>query len=212
MSRRTIASFLVAAVVAASPACGGGGSDSPASDTQSGGNGATVSARGGATGSGGVQGIAGEANVEASLSDAQICAVLAAINDGLVAEAKMALQRSQNDDVIDFANSVASDHGKASDDLAALVKSKAIAPEDSKTSLTLAASSAVEVDNLGSVAATNFDAAYVSGQVSRHDTIIAVIENMLEGVDDDDLRDVLTSNADMIREHRSEAQSLATAL
>ena len=73
----------------------------------------------------------------AKLTDPQIAHIVVTADDLDIANAKQALQKSQNADVQRFAHRMIADHGSVNDQATALAKKLKITPEDNPTSKSL---------------------------------------------------------------------------
>ena len=97
-----------------------------------------------------------------------------------LASSKLALERTQNPDVRQFAQHMIEDHGKAAKDLSAAVKqseSTAALPE------TLDAKHADMVQELGETDGEDFDRKHVEMQIAAHDEAVRLFESYLDSDD-----------------------------
>jgi predicted outer membrane protein len=177
------------------------GSNSPSADTSTGG---MSSSSAGNTGSGG--------NAAEQLTEPQIFKVLDTIHSGKIAEAEMAGLRGSNADVLAFAESLITAHEQAAAEVTALEEQRAIVPMDSQASLTLAATSSVEVDNLTGAAAATFDETYLQGQIAAHARVVPLVSTLLGMAKDAALKDELKRLTMMSNQHHSRATVLLSGL
>jgi predicted outer membrane protein len=161
-------------------------------------------ATGGSLGSGGT----GETGATEALTDPQIFKVLETIHESRVAEAQAATARATNQDVVAYAKSVAGAHQGASAALAALEKQRSVTPADSTLSLTLAATSRVEVETLLGVATAEFDRAYLQAQITDQQKTLSAADDLLGMTRDSELKGRLNALKAQATEQRDRAMAL----
>lgn len=180
-------------------ACSGSSSPSASADMSTGGE----------VGSGGLTGTGTD---EERLTDAQIFKVLDTLHAGRVAEGEAATVRASSEQVLDYAKDMISAHQEAGAAVTALEKQRSLVPADSKLSLTLAATSRVEVENLAGAASVEFDRMYVQAQVTDHGKSISVVESLLGMTTDAQLKTSLTALKTLAKDHQSRAVTLLSSL
>lgn len=121
--------------------------------------------------------------------------------------AKLALQKSHNKDVKDFAQTVVDDHEKMVADLAKLASSKSVTLPDSKT---LAAS--FSEGKLKMYSGRHFDEAFVSKMVDDHKDAIATFQKESNQGSDTDVKDFASSGIPGLQKHLDAAQELQNKL
>jgi len=115
---------------------------------------------------------------------------------------KIALNKSQNDQVRDFAQRMVTDHGKANDELASLAKSKGIdAPKK------LDAEHEAMVKKLDAQSGAAFDADYARHMSSDHTKAIALFESASKSPDAD-LAAFAKKTLPTLKEHQQLANKL----
>lgn len=196
--------FATAAVVAC-----GGGDDGAGAGSSSGGSSGAIGA-GGSPGSS--KGGSGGDEDETTLNDAQIFKVVDTLHGGRIAEAKVAIARSNNPDVVAFATAVTEAHEQARAELAGLAKQRPITPADSKANRTRAAVSNVELGNLNATSSADFDAAYLQGQLADQERVVMLVASWLTMTGDGPLKAQLTALNKLTKDHQSQAKALLSAL
>jgi putative membrane protein len=130
--------------------------------------------------------------------------VALASQDGMteVQLGKMALMKSSNPDIKQFASKMVQDHSKANMQLAAIAKRQGI-PVATK----LDPAHAAMLKEMSGKSGADFDAAYTSDMLADHKKAIALFEN--EATDTDpDLASFAKSTLPVLREHQQMAQQL----
>jgi len=127
--------------------------------------------------------------------------------------AKLALQKSQNADVIAFANSMVNDHEAVNEQALALVKKLGVTPEDNDTSKSLAAAAEQKRAELSALEGADFDKAYAANEVAYHETVNGALEStLIPSASNAELKDLLTTGLKLFQGHQQHAEQLATAL
>lgn len=174
------------------------GSESPSGgETSTGGN----------LGSGGV----GDTDATETLSEAQIFKVLETIHASRVAEARTATTRATSENVLAYAKAVASAHEGAAAALTALEKQRSVTPADSTLSITLAATSSVEVETLLGVATAEFDKAYLQAQINDHNKTLSAMADLVGTASDAQLKSELNALKALATEQRDRAMMLLSS-
>ena len=97
---------------------------------------------------------------DAKPNDAQIAHIAYTADQIDINAAKLALQKSKNKDVRDFAENMARDHKAVNDQALALVKNLNVTPQDNDTSKALAKQAASKEAELKQLIGVAFDKAY----------------------------------------------------
>jgi predicted outer membrane protein len=180
-------------------ACGGSGSS-----TSSG-----YAATGGSFGAGG---LAGSGGAEEALSDAQIIKVVETIHVSRVAEAESAKARASDQKVLDYASALSDAHRDAGAAVSALEKKLSLTPTESKMSLTVAATSSVEVENLAGAASADFDRVYMQAQVTDHGKAQVAVDSLLGMTQNSDIKSSLTTLRAMAKDEHAQATMILSSL
>jgi putative membrane protein len=116
---------------------------------------------------------------------------------------KLALAKSQNADVRQFAERMVSDHGKANKQLATIAKGKNIAVPKA-----LDAEHAAMVTELKAKSGAEFDSSYAEHMRHAHDKTIELFEGEAESSEDADLAGFARDKLPTVREHKQLAERL----
>lgn len=113
------------------------------------------------------------------LSDPEIASVAVVANKGDIGFAKIAKQKSKNQEILKFAETMAKDHQAVIDQAVALVTKLKVTPKDNALSRKLTADAAKTRAMLLSKSAKSFDKAYINNEVGYHQAVISTVETVL---------------------------------
>jgi putative membrane protein len=127
-----------------------------------------------------------------------------------ITAAEQALKKSQNPDVIAFAELMARDHKAVNDQALALVEKLGVTPEDNATSQKLSADAAAKLKELDALEGAAFDAAYVQNEVSYHQAVNdALAKVLIPNAQNAELKALLETGLKLFTEHQQHAEHLA---
>lgn len=115
----------------------------------------------------------------AGLTDPQIAAIVVAANQVDIDAGKLALEKSENEEVKKFAQQMVTDHSAVNKAAVELVTRLNVTPEASDTSRGLTAGGAETRATLSGLEGAAFDRAYVDNEVAYHKAVISVLESQL---------------------------------
>ncbi len=121
--------------------------------------------------------------------------------------ANLALSKSQNEDVKQFAQMMITDHGKANDELKALAAQKKY---EFPTDVNLTQKALAE--NLSKLSATAFDREYVKAMVTDHEGAVNLFNNESRAGKDADLKTWALATLPALKTHLQQAQGLQAKL
>ena len=166
--------------------------------------------------SGASSGSAGAAGTGASATkpdDAQIAAIVMTANDGEISAAKLAESKGQNAKVKEYAREMIKEHTAMNQQGAALAKKKQMTPEESDVTKTMKDDSAKVATNLKSASGLAFDKAYIDSQVTDHEKVLMMIDNiLLPNAKDAELKAMLQKARPAVNMHLDHAKALQTAM
>ena len=113
------------------------------------------------------------------LSDAEIASVAVVANQIDIDYAKIAIDRSKNADVREFANTMIADHNAIIEMAVALVTKLGVTPKDNAVSQSLLEQSAETTKTLKAAKGKAFDKAYVDNEVAYHKAVIGAVKTVL---------------------------------
>ncbi|WP_426329801.1 DUF4142 domain-containing protein [Pedobacter sp. R-06] len=109
---------------------------------------------------------------------------------------KMALEKSSNPQVKEFATMMVKDHGMANTELMAIAKQKNITLPS-----TVDDEHKKKMDDLSKKSGADFDKAYVDAMVSGHKSTLKLMEDELRDAKDADLKAFATKTAPIVQSH-----------
>ncbi|MEO8962692.1 MAG: DUF4142 domain-containing protein [Ginsengibacter sp.] len=147
------------------------------------------------------------------LTDPEIASVAVTANQIDIDYAKIAEKRSKNTQVIDFAKTMAKDHGAVINQAVALVTKLGVTPKDNATSKSLNAQAVKTQKMLNSKSGKAFDKAYVDNEVAYHTAVIGAVENVLiPDATNKELHDLLVSAVPLFKAHLEHAKMIQKSL
>jgi putative membrane protein len=146
-------------------------------------------------------------------TDPQIAQVVQTANRIDIDQAKLALQKSKNPQVKEFANQMISDHTSLEKSVADLAKKLNVTPQDSDISKQLKQQAADETKKLKSLNGKAFDQEYVSHEVAFHQAVIdAATKTLIPNAKNAELKSALEGAAPLLQGHLQHAQQLQQSL
>jgi putative membrane protein len=146
-------------------------------------------------------------------SDPQIVGVVSAANQIDINEAKMALKKTKNDQVKQFAQQMIDDHTKLQksvDDLAKKLKVKA---EPSDISKSLHTADAAEMKKLRGLRGKAFDKEYIDHEVAYHQQVIdAASKVLIPNAQNAELKSALEGAAPLLQGHLDHAKQIQSSM
>jgi putative membrane protein len=117
---------------------------------------------------------------------------------------QLALEKSHNKEVRDFAQKLIDEHQKLAGDLAKLASSKGVTLPDSAT-----LASSFSEGRLKMLSGSHFDQGFLSKMVDDHNDAITTFQKEAANGADTDVKDFASTNVQSLKEHLSTAQELA---
>jgi putative membrane protein len=153
------------------------------------------------------------ANTPAKPTDPQI-AHIAYTADLIDVEAgKLALEKSQNNDVRAFAQRMIGDHTAVNDQALALVKKLNVTPEDNPTSQSLTKQAEATRTKLTGLTGAAFDKAYIDNEVAYHKTVNSALSTtLIPDAQNSELKSLLQNGLKVFQAHLEHAERLAQQL
>jgi putative membrane protein len=149
----------------------------------------------------------------AALNDAQIAHIAFTAGQIDIDAGKVALSKSKNPVVIDFANNMVKDHQAVNDQALALLKKLNVTPQDNDTSKSLVAAAAAKTKELSALSGDAFDKAYIANEVAYHQTVNGALQmTLIPGATNADLKALLMTGLKIFQGHQQHAEMLAAML
>jgi len=156
---------------------------------------------------------AAQTSAPARLTDAQIAAIVVTANQIDVENGELAIARSENPEVQEFAERMIADHKSVNQAAVELVTRLQVTPEETDTSRGLARSAAATRQNLASLSGAAFDKAYVDNEVAYHEAVIGLLDStLIPNAANEELKSTLVGVRPAFVAHLEHARSIQKAL
>jgi putative membrane protein len=150
---------------------------------------------------------------DAKPNDAQIAHIAYTADQMDIDAAKLALQKSKNKEVRDFAENMVRDHTAVNDQALALVKKLNVTPQDNDTSKALVKQAGTKQAELGKLDGAAFDKAYADNEVAYHKAVDNALETVLiPNASNPELKDLLETGLKIFQGHEQHAEQVAQSL
>jgi putative membrane protein len=145
-----------------------------------------------------------------SLSEGQIVKYLETVNHGEIADARMALRRSKDGDVKNFAKQMIKDHGASDKTMAGLARHLKLKPASSEPTTSLMSQAKTGDQELKAAKGADFNKAYIDAQAKMHGEVADTIQNQLvPAATSDELKSALSDTLSTVQDHEKMAQDLS---
>lgn len=146
-------------------------------------------------------------------SDPQIVGIVQTANRVDINQAKLAVRKSTNPQVKDFANQMISDHTNLEKSVSELATKLGAKEETSSTASQLKQQAAEENRKLSSLKGAEFDREYVSHEIAYHQAVIdAASKTLIPNAKNAELKSALQGAAPLLQGHLQHAQQLQQSL
>lgn len=146
-------------------------------------------------------------------TDAQIAMIVVVADTVDVDYGKLAVEKTSNQAVKEFAETMVRDHSAVNDKAIALAKKLGVTPEASDTSKSLKANGKKELANLKALKDAEFDKAYVNNEVSYHEAVISLLDKtLIPNTKNAELKSLLESGRPIFAAHLEHAKMLQASL
>lgn len=146
-------------------------------------------------------------------SDPQIVGIVQAANQIDISQARLALRKSENPQVKEFANQMISDHTNLQKSVDDLAKKLGVTAQPSDTSKQLKQQAADESKKLHGLHGKAFDQEYAAHEVAYHQAVIdAATKTLIPNAQNADLKSALQGAAPLLQGHLQHAQQLEQSL
>ncbi|KQW62079.1 hypothetical protein ASD02_20790 [Ensifer sp. Root1252] len=130
-----------------------------------------------------------------------------------VENAKLAISKSGNKDVVSFAEDMMRDHEAVNTQALDLVKKLKVTPEDNDTSKALSKAAGDERAKLATLDGASFDKAYVDNEVAYHKQVNGALETLLiPSASNAELKALLETGLKIFQGHQQHAEHVAASL
>ena len=146
-------------------------------------------------------------------TDPQIAMIVVVADTVDVDYGKLAVKKTSNQAVKEFAETMVRDHTAVNDKAVALAKKLGVTPEASDTSKSLKADGKKQLAKLEALAGAEFDKAYVNNEVSYHEAVIGLLDKtLIPSARNAELKSLLESGRPIFAAHLAHAKHLLASL
>jgi putative membrane protein len=150
---------------------------------------------------------------EMTLSDGEIAKVTDVVNSGEIEQAQLAKTKAKNASVKKFAQQMITEHTKAKQDGAKLVKQEQLITQESAIATEVGNDGDAMLQSLRSAEPDSFDLVYINGQVDQHQKVLDMLDKQLiPAADAPDLKAQLEKARGMVERHLTEAREIQQTL
>jgi putative membrane protein len=147
------------------------------------------------------------------LSDANIAAIVVGANNIDISAGKIALERSNNKKIKEFASRMITDHNAVLSSAVDLVTKLGVTPVNNALVATLSEQSKNHEAKLKTLSGDKFDMAYIDHEIAYHKAVIDVIEDMLiPGAYNQELKDALIAVVPAFKAHLAHSKMVKESL
>lgn len=141
------------------------------------------------------------------LSDAEIASVAVVANQIDIDHAEIAKEKSKNEDVLKFAETMVSDHKAVIEQATALVKKLGVTPKENAVSQQLVSDAEKTEKTLRKKNGKDFDKAYIDNEVAYHKAVITTVEDLLiPETENKELKELLQNVLPALQTHLQHAE------
>jgi putative membrane protein len=149
----------------------------------------------------------------ATLTDANVAAIVLAANDADIDNGNMAKDKTKNSEVRAFAVRMVTDHSAVNKQAKDLAGQLSLTPEDNDVSRGLKANADSTRDELKKLDGAAFDKAYIDNEVAYHKAVIGVLDDtLIPSAQNAELKTLLTNSRPAFQAHLEHAEKLQTSL
>jgi len=146
-------------------------------------------------------------------TDAQIAMIVVVADTVDVDYGKLAVKKTSNQAVKEFAETMVRDHSAVNDKAIALAKKLGVTPEASDTSKSLKADGKKRLAKLKALTGAEFDKTYVDNEVSYHEAVISLLDKtLIPNTKNAELKHLLEGGRPIFAAHLEHAKKLQASL
>ena len=143
------------------------------------------------------------------LSDAEVASIAVVANQIDINYSEIAKERSKDKDVLNFAETMATDHAAVIAQASALVKKLGVIPKDNAVSQKLLADAENTKKMLNTKSGLAFNIAYIDNEVGYHKAVIATVKDLLiPETDNKELKELLEAILPALETHLHHAEMI----
>lgn len=148
-----------------------------------------------------------------SYSDAEITAIAAAANEIDVETAELARQKSDNEAVLNYANTMINDHTAVLNQAQNLINRLGLTPKENDLSNQLRTDAEQARNRLQSLEGQEFNEAYINHEISYHQKVIETVrDQLIPNADNEELKTLLEGIMPTLESHLRHAEDVQAKL
>jgi len=148
-----------------------------------------------------------------TLSDPEVASVAVVANQIDISYAKIAIKKSKNKEILDFAKRMITDHNAVIEQAVALVTKLSVTPKDNAVSQSLLEGAEKTKKMLHKANRKDFDKLYINNEVAYHKAVIAAVKDLLiPESDNEELRGLLETVLPALEAHLGHAEMVQKKL
>jgi len=148
-----------------------------------------------------------------TLSDPEVASVAVVANQIDISYAEIAVKKSKNKEILDFANRMITDHNAVINQAVALVTKLSVTPKDNVISQSLLEGAEKTKKTLRKATRKNFDKLYIDNEVAYHKAVIAAVKDLLiPESDNKELKGLLQTVLPALEAHLGHAEMVQMKL
>ena len=148
-----------------------------------------------------------------NLSDAESASVAVVANQIDIEFAEMAIKKSRNAEILDFAKRMVQDHQAVIGQASALVSKLGVQPQDNPISQSMLADARLTQKELRKAPRKAFDARYIANEVAYHKAVIEAIRDVLvPNTENGELKELLQTVLPALEAHLGHAEMVQKKL
>jgi putative membrane protein len=153
----------------------------------------------------------GEATpAEATMTDGQITQILANVDKGEIDQAQVALTKTANPQVRDFANMMIEQHTTSTKQATQLAEQTKIIPSPSPEANKLQTKGAQTLEKLNAADPSDFDKIYIEAQIDQHKEVLELLnDKLMPAAKDPALKQQLSATQNMVQHHIDQADKIS---
>lgn len=141
------------------------------------------------------------------LSDPEVASVAVVANQIDIRAGELAKKKSNTPEIVQFAQTMITDHQAVITQASALVKKLGVTPKDNAVSRGLLSDAEKTLKTLQSKKGKDFDKAYIDNEVAYHKAVIGAVEGLLiPETENQELKDLLEKVVPALKAHLSHAE------
>jgi len=150
---------------------------------------------------------------QTTLTDPEVASVAVVANQIDISYAEIAIERSTNKDILEFAKRMITDHNAVIQQAVALVTKLSVTPKDNAVSMSLLDGATKTKKMLNNASNKDFDKMYIDNEVAYHKAVIAAIKDLLiPETDNAELKSLLEEVLPALEAHLGHAEMVQKGL